>query len=392
MNEILAIARLVTTCFACSFLCLVGGCEEQPDVSQRSVAVFPVRDGQLWGAIDREGQIIVESIYEDVSYGFTNKAIGGADQFVGQEGLLLINQDEWCYVGSTHAHRVKPVIKDCWRAFNFGESLFGIERAPPNRGYRDGDGKVPSWTQWAGVQPAVVYDPFEMWKPPAGVLPHDRFSEGLLVVSQDGKFGYADRTGVPVIRPTYAAANTFSEGRGAVMLEDKWGFVDSEGTLVIAPQFDAPGIFDDGIALVARKDKQFPFFINRKGETLHDWHLVPTSLVLYPNYGIYSEGLARHPDRETGLDGYVDSQGAWQIFPTFTTAQPFSESLARVEATDSKKSGFIDRTGRLKIVVPNAFRISGFRHGLAWVEGYGESQQNGYINQDGEWVWQSKNY
>lgn len=51
-------------------------------------------------------------------------------------------------------------------AFNLGESLFGIVSV-------DGPDD-PSISPFVNVNPTVVYDPYDIWKPFPGVLPHSR--------------------------------------------------------------------------------------------------------------------------------------------------------------------------------------------------------------------------
>ncbi|OPH37441.1 hypothetical protein B5J94_05580 [Moraxella lacunata] len=51
------------------------------------------------------------------------------------------------------------------------------------------------------------------------------YSEGLLAVKKDSKWGYADTTGEVVIDLTYEHASGFSEGMAVIRLNEKYGFI-----------------------------------------------------------------------------------------------------------------------------------------------------------------------
>ncbi|MEH1790955.1 MAG: WG repeat-containing protein [Nostoc sp.] len=70
----------------------------------------------------------------------------------------------------------------------------------------------------------------------------------------------------PVINPQFDdASRKFSEGLIAVELEKKWGYIDKAGKIVINPQFDyANSEFIDGLAQVNIGDKSG--YINRDGK------------------------------------------------------------------------------------------------------------------------------
>lgn len=345
--------------------------------------VFPIRDGELWGVIDKEGTVLVEPSYDSASHAF-RPFQGGAHQTVGQHGAMLISSDEWCYVNSKGRHRMKPVTGYAWRVFNLGESLFAIEKA---RGQRELRGR---WTRWAAVEPSAVFDPLNRWNPPAGVLPIRESSDGLLVVVRNGRFGYADRNGTIAIPTQYEAADCFWEELAPVMIDAKWGYVAKNGELVIEPQFEKALHFDGGVALVARPGGEKWFFINRDGQELHEWP--------HPNRTLFSEGLGKAFAPEKRLFGYCDHEGRWRIPPSFRIAMPFHEGLARVDGADPSQNGYIDRTGKLRLRLPNARTMRHFRYGLAWIEipskvrnGVYIPRKEGYIKPDGNWVWHNGN-
>ena len=79
----------------------------------------------------------------------------------------------------------------------------------------------------------------------AGVIEESR---GL--VKLDGKYGYVGTSGKLVIAPQFDGALPFSEERAAVRKGAKWGYIDSSGNVAIPFQFGAARPFQDGFATV----------------------------------------------------------------------------------------------------------------------------------------------
>lgn len=113
------------------FVIFVSGCGDARDTTRRLDVVFPIQADSGWGAIDKQGNVLVAPTFELASLGFGRGNVG-ASQHVAQQGLLLISGNEWCYVNSHEVRRIKPLMseKETWRVFNYGESLFGIEIKP----------------------------------------------------------------------------------------------------------------------------------------------------------------------------------------------------------------------------------------------------------------------
>jgi|GEM_PF-3016533 len=91
-------------------------------------------------------------------------------------------------------------------------------------------------------------------------LPYDTcnyFTEGLAVVSRDGRRGYIDKTGKEVIPLQFEGASIFSEGLAAVEKGGLWGYIDASGEWVIAPQFAGANHFINGLAAVYKDYEAF---------------------------------------------------------------------------------------------------------------------------------------
>jgi hypothetical protein len=100
------------------------------------------------------------------------------------------------------------------------------------------------------------------------VIPY--FSEGLQAVAigegEKQLWGYIDRTGNWVIRPSYKEAGQFYDGLADVRVNDKKGYIDKQGNFVIKAQFDTTWEFIDGIAKVKVGGRIG--YVNKAGEIL----------------------------------------------------------------------------------------------------------------------------
>jgi hypothetical protein len=111
-------------------------------------------------------------------------------------------------------------------------------------------------------------------------LLHDlgRFCEGLASFSKGcgdrEKWGYIDKTGHVVIKPTYSDALYFSNGLAPVLINNKWGYINRTGKVVIEPQYDTAYPFIGELALVSIKysnnvnqiDKIYFGYIDKTGK------------------------------------------------------------------------------------------------------------------------------
>jgi len=80
------------------------------------------------------------------------------------------------------------------------------------------------------------------------------FSEGLVAVRIDGKFGYADKTGRIVIVPQFDEVYPFREGVACVCIRSRWGVIDKTGEWVIDRKRWHLYNFFEGLAAVAVQD------------------------------------------------------------------------------------------------------------------------------------------
>lgn len=166
--------------------------------------------------------------------------------------------------------------------------------------------------------------------------------------------GFIDQTGflvIPieheVVEGVYPEYKDFSEGLVVVYRNGKYGYMNKQRELVIPYRYQYAGEFKDGLALVSQYDKNG--IIDRSGNTV-----IPIKFHSLTNY---SEGLAVYSEKNHWNDeysyGYLDKKGNVSIKAKWNEASIFSEGLAAVRVGDDEtgKWGIIDKTGNF-IVKP----------------------------------------
>jgi len=181
------------------------------------------------------------------------------------------------------------------------------------------------------------------------------YSEGVRVVSLNGKYGYADENGKIVIPPRFKDACSFSEGLAVVYVvmgkeeisEGDWstsneiiksGFINHKGEYAIIPQFDRAFGFHNGIAAIEIDSKWG--FIDKTGTRF----ILPQFEDVEPRWQ-FSNGLALVKSK--GKWGYIDKRGYFCIPAKFDEAEPFSPTFSQhVLVKLNGELFFIDREGK----------------------------------------------
>jgi len=245
-----------------------------------------------WGFVDREGNVIVEPIYDSVS-------------------------------------PINP---------NVPSSLFGMI------GFSEGLAAVQLGDYWGFVNTTgEVAIPIEFDR-----VGH--FSEGLAFVEKGDKQGYINKMGEFVILFENAfIGSPFSEGLAAVWTEERYGYIDKTGEFVIElpvdegwypffwPLYTHLGEFRDGVARLSKDQWHSQTnFIDKGGNTF---------LLDRATIGEFSQGLIREREWRGGgiggwgVVGFINIEGETIIPHIFDEARDFSEGFSAVRMGD--KWGFI---------------------------------------------------
>ncbi|OFY84598.1 MAG: hypothetical protein A3F72_19335 [Bacteroidetes bacterium RIFCSPLOWO2_12_FULL_35_15] len=327
--------------------------------NQEGIKLIPIKSGDKWGYIDKEGKYIINAQFEE--------------GHLFRDGLALVkSNDKFGYIGEDGKYVINPVYKDA-SSFSEGLACVIMENAKPQ--FINTEGKI-IFTVDADICGG--------------------FSEGLAPVKIKGKWGYIDNTGKIKINPAYESANEFSEGLAAVekidikTKEKKWGFIDRDGGIKIDFQFKAdtinfssPSHFSEGLAFVSSDGKKWGC-INKEGK----YEINPQfEGGLNLNYEFtrrtyeFKNGIAAIKQGENW--GYIDKTGKYIINPQFISAQDFtSDGIAAVQGSD-KRYGFIDKEGKY-IINPQFDDVKlGYAGDFAVVE---SSDKYGIINDKGTYL------
>lgn len=181
------------------------------------------------------------------------------------------------------------------------------------------------------------------------------------------------------IHPQFDFAYKFSQGLCPFTINKKSGYIDYEGNVVISPTFHHTNIFtEDGLALVSfGHDLKYKHgYINKSGD-----FVIPPIFDFAYNF---RNGYARV--ELNGVYTNVDKSGNYindHDLP-IDAYHTFSENLAKVHISDKNCYGFVDKFGKIQIILNDEIEeVDNFRNGLARAKFRGKY---GYINKSGEFV------
>ena len=81
------------------------------------------------------------------------------------------------------------------------------------------------------------------------------YSDGMILLSKDGRYGFIDYTGEWIAQPIYTAATPFVCGLATLTTEDgRTGMIDTEGNIVLQFTFDYISQVSDGLIATYRKE------------------------------------------------------------------------------------------------------------------------------------------
>jgi hypothetical protein len=193
-----------------------------------------------------------------------------------------------------------------------------------------------------------------------------RFSEGIVRVKSEGKWGFIDGHGNKITEFKYEEASDFKNGFAAVGLNGKVGFIDNTGKERIPLIYDDATIFINGLSCVELNGKEG--FIDTNGKQVtplkYDWIWES----YFENNGSDYNGLIKVG--LNGKSGFIDNTGK-EITPikydrTYDRASDFMEGVVRVGIRngDNFKFGFINKEG--KEITPIKYDgASNFKDGFA---------------------------
>jgi hypothetical protein len=319
---------------AISFLSSCGGGGK----SVSEVKLFPVKSGEDFQYIDKEGKIVINPQFSEAT--------------VFRNGLALVktsgDEPKWGFISEDGKFAITANYKS---ATVFSDDLAWVvsENAPPTAINSKGEIKVT-------LQDAETVKIFK-----------EGLSAFSIIDSSGVKWGFVDKEGKVKINPQFSNTGNFSNGKCAVENSDgKWGYIDKEGKMLINYQFEKAKEFVDGKAIVVSGDKtglidetgkylinpQFSDMVDDGGKYLIEqdrkwgWCDKEGKIIINPQFGeafpFMGNDLAAVQSGKNW--GYIDIDGKIVINPQFDMALPYNGKLALV--VSSRKVGFIDAEGK----------------------------------------------
>jgi hypothetical protein len=174
----------------------------------------------------------------------------------------------------------------------------------------------------------------------------------------------------------------------------RYGLIDSTGKMIVNPQFDNIYIpYDDkNFELIAVRLGNKIGFIDRNGQFKINPQFEIDTLGMDAIIGTeFSEGLA--VVRQNKLFGFIDTTGKMVIKAQYEDLHSFKEGLASFQ--QNKKWGFIDKKGKI-VIKPQFDQAYYFENGLAEIRKFNQGDIDypslaGYVNKNGEIIWQPSN-
>lgn len=192
--------------------------------SQFRSGLMPVKKGDKVGYINRQGRLVIPTIYDNLGGSQWAKGVVGGRIGVRQNGKWLVLDTNGRNVGSLPNDTIKLDKTE-------------VAKTTP-KPKTEPTTKTNNQTKSTPKQTITKTAP----KP----LPHHQnptwADDNFFAHKQGDKWGYVNRAGTPMIVYAFDEAAPFSEGLAGVKMGDKWGFITPAGDLVIDFRFDNKGI------------------------------------------------------------------------------------------------------------------------------------------------------
>lgn len=345
-----------------------------------------VQESNLCGVIDNQGNFIVPLGYDRIvpwSNGALMVKKGDNCGVLGADGKVIVpieylnilipshgntylvenNEAHWG-VYSADGKMLLPTVYDEVTAVDKGNTCFAVRQGTVWK-FIHSDGSAASNEEFDYI---------------------GEFSEdGLAVVRQKDKWGYAALPGKIAISPQFEGAQNFSNGLAAVKQQGKWGFIDAHGIVKITPQFaEVYSGFSEGLAavlspngkgyidkhgnlLIPRDSRYIGQFKNGVAEIrevkkkLNVW----SSLAYGASIALGGIGLPpKNALKSNEKRGFINRQGK-EIVPTgYDEVLPFTDDMALVRK--DKKWGAVSKDGK-NTIRPKYLAMRAFASGLAAV-------------------------
>lgn len=273
------------------------GEEAQDDKLQIEYFGFQEEEDGPWGLMSTDGTVLVKPKFN----GYISPVVN--DRFyVGDDDTYTI------YTAEKNPKKIGS-YQNCG---SFTSDLCPVQDMNDRILYIDKDGnKVLDVTQIGGKKVQAAYN---------------FFCGRAMINTEDGKWGFIDESGEPVIPIKYADAWNFCEDLAIIYLDiptyedddtGKWCVIDTEGNKLFTKRFNdvrpSEFRFADGLLEVTDTEGNY-ILIDKDGETVQKM-----KEHCFTNY--IHDGVFTVYNTDTSRAGLMDKDGEWIIRPKFSSLQ-----------------------------------------------------------------------
>lgn len=246
--------------------------------SEFHAGLLPVRQGNKVGYINTQGKTVIAVKYD---------SLGGKAWARGvHDGRIVVKQNGgFGVIDTTGKTIVKPAqANEQISDFRQGRAsvttaggVYQIDKAGSKIATAQVAKKTTNTQATKATKPQTQA---RATKPKAVPKPATPTNLTLIPQEKEGKWGFVDERGVPMIQFVFDEVKPFSEGLASVRMGDKWGFINQAGDLVVPfrfhkdefifdsehlPQYAEPLVFYQGKAWISNLHTGEKLCINKRG-------------------------------------------------------------------------------------------------------------------------------
>lgn len=150
----------------------------------------------------------------------------------------------------------------------------------------------------------------------------------IVATSLNGLWGLTDTDGAWLVPARFLAMDVISDNRAIAKSKEGLGLINAKGTWLVKPQFARMEALNDGL-ITACNDASGCQTMDANGVRID----MPDELGAAEPFD--AQGLAAAQIRATGLWGFINRKGHWQIEPKFAKVHSFLGQYALVQADRS---------------------------------------------------------
>ena len=192
--------------------------------------LLPVQKNGKIGYINDKGKVVIDFEYEPIHQKMWARGVSDGRIIIRQNGALgvidtsgkIIVAPDSTYTNISDFHQGKATITQTKQSYQIN---------------KDGERIHPVSHQYSSTKTTKQ----SQTPQPPKTTPNPPTPKAFLPHQQDGKWGFVDETGTPMIIYTFDEVKPYSEGLAAVRISDNWGFIDGAGNLVIDFRFNKDG-------------------------------------------------------------------------------------------------------------------------------------------------------